>query len=34
LNKGVVEEQGTHDELSIVEEGLYSSLAKLQFEAV
>ena len=34
LNKGVVEEQGTHDELSIVEEGLYSSLAKLQFETV
>ncbi len=34
LNKGVVEEQGTHDELSIVDEGLYSSLAKLQFETV
>ncbi len=34
LNKGVIEEQGTHDELSIIEEGLYSSLAKLQFETV
>jgi len=34
LNKGIVEEQGTHDELSIIEEGLYSSLAKLQFETV
>ncbi|MEM6319814.1 MAG: ABC transporter transmembrane domain-containing protein [Bacteroidota bacterium] len=34
LNKGVVEEQGTHDELSMIDEGLYSSLAKLQFETV
>jgi len=34
LNKGLVEEQGTHDELSLIEDGLYSSLAKLQFEAV
>ncbi len=34
LNKGVVEEQGTHDELSLIEDGLYSSLAKLQFEHV
>ena len=32
LNKGVIEEKGTHDELSLVEDGLYSSLAKLQFE--
>jgi len=34
LNKGLVEEQGTHDELSLIEDGLYSSLAKLQFETV
>ncbi len=34
LNNGVIEEQGTHDELSIIEEGLYSGLAKLQFESV
>lgn len=34
LNKGVIEEQGTHDELSIIEDGLYSGLAKLQFETV
>ena len=34
LNKGVVEEQGTHDELSLIDDGLYSSLAKLQFENV
>ncbi len=34
LNKGVIEEQGTHDELSLIEEGLYSGLAKLQFESV
>lgn len=34
LNNGVIEEQGTHDELSVIEEGLYSGLAKLQFESV
>ncbi len=34
LNNGVIEEQGTHDELSLMEEGLYSGLAKLQFESV
>jgi ABC transporter fused permease/ATP-binding protein len=34
LNKGVIEEEGTHEELSLIEDGLYSSLAKLQFEAV
>jgi len=34
LNKGIVEEQGTHDELSLIDDGLYSSLAKLQFETV
>ena len=34
LNKGIVEEQGTHDELSLIEDGLYSSLAKLQLETV
>ena len=34
LNNGVIEEQGTHDELSLIEEGLYSGLAKLQFESV
>lgn len=34
LNAGKIEEQGTHDELSLIEDGLYSGLAKLQFETV
>ncbi|MCB0661435.1 MAG: ATP-binding cassette domain-containing protein [Saprospiraceae bacterium] len=32
IENGVVVEQGTHEELSAKEEGLYNSLAKLQFE--
>lgn len=32
LDKGKVVETGTHDELSMLEEGLYHHLAKLQFE--
>jgi ABC-type multidrug transport system fused ATPase/permease subunit len=32
LDKGRIIEQGTHQELSGVENGLYSSLARLQFE--
>ncbi len=34
LEGGQIIEQGTHDELSNVDDGLYSSLAKLQFETV
>jgi ATP-binding cassette, subfamily B, bacterial len=34
LNHGQIVEQGTHEELSAIENGLYSSLAKLQFESV
>ena len=32
IDGGVVAESGTHDELSLREDGLYNSLAKLQFE--
>lgn len=32
IDDGVIAEQGTHEELSKVDEGIYSSLAKLQFE--
>lgn len=32
LNNGVVEEEGTHEELSLIDNGLYNNLAKLQFE--
>ena len=34
IDNGKIVEQGTHDELSMIENGLYSSLAKLQFESV
>ncbi len=34
IDNGQIVEQGTHDELSLIEEGLYSSLAKLQFERI
>ena len=33
LEHGKIVEKGTHDELSMNEEGLYSALAKLQFDA-
>lgn len=32
LNKGKIVEQGTHDELSVLEQGLYSNLLKLQYD--
>ncbi|PQA54060.1 ABC transporter ATP-binding protein [Siphonobacter curvatus] len=32
LQQGEIIEQGTHEELSLMEEGLYSGLVKLQFE--
>jgi ABC-type multidrug transport system fused ATPase/permease subunit len=32
LQGGHIIEQGTHDELSAIESGAYSSLAKLQFD--
>ena len=34
LDDGKIIEQGTHDELSMIENGAYSGLAKLQFEAL
>lgn len=34
LDNGRIVEQGTHDELSNMHDGIYSSLAKLQFELV
>jgi ABC-type multidrug transport system fused ATPase/permease subunit len=34
IDKGRIVETGTHDELSLMSEGLYNSLAKLQFEPV
>ena len=34
LDEGKIVEQGTHDELSLVDNGAYSGLAKLQFEAL
>ena len=33
VDKGQIIEQGTHDELTMLKEGVYSSLAKLQFDA-
>ncbi len=33
VDKGRIIEQGTHDELTRMEEGVYNSLAKLQFDA-
>lgn len=32
LDNGIIKEQGTHDELSIKDDGVYSNLAKLQFD--
>jgi ABC-type multidrug transport system fused ATPase/permease subunit len=32
LEHGVIKERGTHNELMQVEDGLYRSLSKLQFE--
>ena len=32
IDKGRIIEQGTHEELSLIEDGTYNSLAKLQFE--
>jgi ABC-type multidrug transport system fused ATPase/permease subunit len=32
IDKGIVVEEGTHEELADIEDGLYASLAKLQFE--
>jgi len=34
IDKGKIIEQGTHEELSLLENGAYNSLAKLQFEQV
>lgn len=34
IDKGQIIEQGTHEELSLIEDGTYKSLAKLQFEPV
>ena len=34
IDNGKIVEQGTHEELSLMEEGIYNSLAKLQFEQV
>ena len=34
LDAGKIVEEGTHETLSLIENGLYSSLAKLQFESV
>jgi len=34
IDNGKIIEQGTHDELSAVENGAYAGLAKLQFEAI
>ena len=33
VDNGRIIEQGTHDELTMKEEGVYNSLAKLQFDA-
>ncbi len=33
IDEGVIVEQGTHEELSMLEDGFYNALAKLQFEA-
>ena len=32
IDKGRIIEKGTHEELSLIEKGMYNSLAKLQFE--
>ncbi len=34
LNNGLIAEQGTHDELSAIPDGIYNNLARLQFDAV
>ncbi|MEN0006262.1 MAG: ABC transporter transmembrane domain-containing protein [Bacteroidota bacterium] len=34
IENGEIVEQGTHDELSLVEDGAYNALAKLQFETI
>ncbi len=34
IDKGKIIEQGSHEELSLLENGAYNSLAKLQFEQV
>ena len=34
LEQGEIIEQGTHEELSLIENGAYNTLAKLQFEAI
>lgn len=34
LDNGKIVEQGTHDELANVEDGMYSGLAKLQFDSI
>lgn len=34
IDNGRIVEQGTHEELSLIEDGMYSSLAKLQFENI
>lgn len=34
IDKGRIIEQGTHEELSLIEDGVYNSLAKLQFEPI
>jgi ATP-binding cassette, subfamily B, bacterial len=34
IDGGVIVEKGTHDELSAIEDGIYNSLAKLQFDSV
>jgi ABC-type multidrug transport system fused ATPase/permease subunit len=34
IDKGKVIEQGTHEELSAIEDGAYNTLAKLQFEPI
>jgi ATP-binding cassette subfamily B protein len=34
IENGTIIEQGTHDELSLREDGAYNALAKLQFEAI
>ncbi|MCB0571766.1 MAG: ATP-binding cassette domain-containing protein [Phaeodactylibacter sp.] len=34
IDKGRIIEQGTHEELSLIEDGAYNSLARLQFEPI